>query len=161
MEVITRDEAYAQGKRHFYLGKPCKRGHVALRFTANGTCCECQNRRQMPAASAPNVGVPPSGYAFHPTTQLSPGLISYVHARVLAHVDQFAAEYLAIRPGLQLSIHTPPASEAAAVLQAGEKLRTLAMLDGVQYGSFAAAGWTDQQMVDGGMAVWKYPHAKD
>ena len=41
MEVITRQEAIAQGLRHFYTGEPCKRGHMSERYTVNGACAQC------------------------------------------------------------------------------------------------------------------------
>ena len=36
----TRKEAKAVGATHYYTGKPCKHGHVALRKT-KGACVEC------------------------------------------------------------------------------------------------------------------------
>jgi len=37
----TRKEAKANGWTHYYTGKPCKHGHIALRLT-KGTCVECR-----------------------------------------------------------------------------------------------------------------------
>lgn len=37
----TRAEAKAKGVMRFFTGKPCKRGHVAERYTANPNCIEC------------------------------------------------------------------------------------------------------------------------
>jgi len=37
----TRAEAKALGARHYFTGKPCKHGHVALRET-KGACVECR-----------------------------------------------------------------------------------------------------------------------
>lgn len=36
----TRSEAKAVGATHYYTGKPCSRGHIALRRT-KGNCIEC------------------------------------------------------------------------------------------------------------------------
>lgn len=36
----TRTEAKAQGATHYFTGKPCARGHIALRKT-KGACVEC------------------------------------------------------------------------------------------------------------------------
>ena len=36
----TRKEAKEQGATHYYTGKPCTRGHIALRKT-KGVCVEC------------------------------------------------------------------------------------------------------------------------
>jgi hypothetical protein len=43
MEIITRKEAKEQGLKHYFTGKPCQANHIALRFTANYTCCECSS----------------------------------------------------------------------------------------------------------------------
>lgn len=40
-EIITRREAADRGLRHFYTGKPCKRGHDSRRYTATGGCMKC------------------------------------------------------------------------------------------------------------------------
>ena len=37
----TRDVAKAAGHTFFYTGKPCKRGHVAPRYTSSPMCAEC------------------------------------------------------------------------------------------------------------------------
>jgi hypothetical protein len=39
--VISREEARAQGLDHYYTGRPCKRGHLALRKVSSGACVEC------------------------------------------------------------------------------------------------------------------------
>jgi hypothetical protein len=33
-----------QPGKTYHTGKPCPQGHVALRYTANGTCVECNKR---------------------------------------------------------------------------------------------------------------------
>lgn len=37
----TRAEAKATGAKHYFTGKPCKHGHIALRET-KGSCVECR-----------------------------------------------------------------------------------------------------------------------
>lgn len=37
----NRADAKAQGVRHYFTGKPCKHGHIALRET-KGSCVECR-----------------------------------------------------------------------------------------------------------------------
>ena len=37
----NRADAKAQGARHYFTGKPCKHGHIALRET-KGSCVECR-----------------------------------------------------------------------------------------------------------------------
>ena len=44
MEVISIDEARAKGLRHYYTGKPCKRGHIAARTVCNRACVACASR---------------------------------------------------------------------------------------------------------------------
>lgn len=44
-KIISRAEAKIQGLKHYFTGKPCKRGHVAERRARNGMCAEC-NREQ-------------------------------------------------------------------------------------------------------------------
>lgn len=39
--LITRADAKAQGLKHYYTGKPCKRGHIEPRFTSEGSCVAC------------------------------------------------------------------------------------------------------------------------
>ncbi len=41
MEVCTAREAAISGKKHFFTGKPCVRGHVAKRYVSCGICVEC------------------------------------------------------------------------------------------------------------------------
>ncbi len=38
----TRQNAINAKERHYYTGKPCKRGHTAKRNTADGCCVECR-----------------------------------------------------------------------------------------------------------------------
>lgn len=34
------------GRKNYFTGKPCKRGHIARRLTANGACTECESERK-------------------------------------------------------------------------------------------------------------------
>jgi len=40
-EIISRKAAKARGLRHYFTGKPCKRGHIALRYVGYAACVEC------------------------------------------------------------------------------------------------------------------------
>jgi len=40
--LITRQEAFEQGKKRYFTGKPCSKGHVSERYVSIGSCCECQ-----------------------------------------------------------------------------------------------------------------------
>lgn len=37
----TRAQSKAAGDKHYFTGKPCKRGHVAKRVASTSNCCEC------------------------------------------------------------------------------------------------------------------------
>ena len=38
---ISRKQAKEQGLKHYFTGKPCKWGHIALRNTSHCQCSEC------------------------------------------------------------------------------------------------------------------------
>jgi hypothetical protein len=40
-EIISRKDAKASGEKYYFTGKPCKHGHISLRYTDNLTCKEC------------------------------------------------------------------------------------------------------------------------
>lgn len=48
-DLITRSEAKASGQSHYFTGKPCHKGHIALRRVKNQSCVDCnreaRNRR--------------------------------------------------------------------------------------------------------------------
>lgn len=48
MEVISRTDAHAAGRKYFYTAASCKRGHDGPRFVSNGACkiCHAQNMRK-------------------------------------------------------------------------------------------------------------------
>lgn len=41
MDIITRQAAIEQGLRHYYTGRPCKRGHSARRYVSTKSCVDC------------------------------------------------------------------------------------------------------------------------
>lgn len=48
-ELISRKEAQAQGLNKYFTGKPCKRGHISPRYTAQRVCVACylsENKKQ-------------------------------------------------------------------------------------------------------------------
>lgn len=45
MECISRKDAIQKGLSKYYTGKPCRRGHIAERYTA-GACVECVSERK-------------------------------------------------------------------------------------------------------------------
>ena len=52
----SRAEAKALGARHYFTGKPCKRGHSGERFTGNGHCVECHREQQRARYADPVSG---------------------------------------------------------------------------------------------------------
>ena len=42
---MSRDEALQAGRKRYFTGLPCRRGHLAERYTSMGGCVECVNRR--------------------------------------------------------------------------------------------------------------------
>lgn len=79
-EVISRDAAHALGKRHYFTGKPCLRGHTALRYVTTGQCTKCmlERQRQYTAATTKHYVARQQGhftYPLHPDD----------HAKVLAY----------------------------------------------------------------------------
>lgn len=45
-QIITRQDAKAQGLKRYFTGEPCKRGHVAERLVSNCVCVECAKPRK-------------------------------------------------------------------------------------------------------------------
>lgn len=41
MDIISRAEAKEQGLKHYFTGKPCKRGHIEKRFVTGFSCVVC------------------------------------------------------------------------------------------------------------------------
>lgn len=45
MELISRQEAKAQGLKRYFTGEPCKHGHVSERLVSTRQCCVCSTER--------------------------------------------------------------------------------------------------------------------
>lgn len=43
MDPVSRAQAASAGATHFFTGRPCKNGHVALRYVSTGNCTACQS----------------------------------------------------------------------------------------------------------------------
>lgn len=43
--IITRAEAKARGLKRYFTGEPCKHGHIAERYVADGRCMVCSAER--------------------------------------------------------------------------------------------------------------------
>jgi hypothetical protein len=61
MIFINRADAIKRNLFQYFLGTACKRGHVAPRYTSNGTCIECSviNARDASERSRLLAGVHP------------------------------------------------------------------------------------------------------
>jgi hypothetical protein len=46
MQIIKKSEAIKIGLKHYFTGKPCKRGHVSKRRISSNDCCVCSTLRQ-------------------------------------------------------------------------------------------------------------------
>jgi hypothetical protein len=38
---LTREEAARRGLRHYWTGRPCRKGHRSDRYTSTGQCIQC------------------------------------------------------------------------------------------------------------------------
>ena len=41
LDIITRQQALAQGLTHYFTGKLCKHGHIAIRYASTRSCVAC------------------------------------------------------------------------------------------------------------------------
>ena len=44
MDVKTRQKALLDRDTHYFTGKPCKNGHLALRYVTTSSCVDCSKR---------------------------------------------------------------------------------------------------------------------
>lgn len=49
---VIRQQAIAEGKRFYETGQPCKRGHIAPRYTINHVCVQCNAEKARADRSA-------------------------------------------------------------------------------------------------------------
>lgn len=47
--LLSRDDARKAGKKHFFSGLTCGRGHISKRFVSTNQCCECMRIRELKA----------------------------------------------------------------------------------------------------------------
>ena len=94
-EIIrTRKDAANLGMDKYYTGKPCSRGHVALRNTRTGACCHCL---RVYAQEYREATTPRNDGLHEVTVRIPPlaagALADFVAALVLAHeLDRLAHE---------------------------------------------------------------------
>lgn len=65
-EIINRNDAFAQGRKRFYTGKPCKYGHDAQRFVTTGNCVACNAARSKMFANTKSAERGKFIYPLHP-----------------------------------------------------------------------------------------------
>jgi len=46
MDIITRQQALAQGLTHYFTGKPCRNGHISIRGVRKWNCLECDRNQK-------------------------------------------------------------------------------------------------------------------
>jgi len=86
IEIVSYKVAIAQGLRMYCTGKPCKRGHVSARYTANRQCADCLNEDVTARREADPEGYlrrKRERYAANPTSERARSL-AYYHANVEA-----------------------------------------------------------------------------
>lgn len=60
-EIVSRDVATAENRTRYFTGYPCKRGHLAERYTSTGGCTACVCRKLVKLPRQDNIyldGVP-------------------------------------------------------------------------------------------------------
>ncbi len=55
MEIITQAQAKARGLKRYYLGTPCKNGHVSDRYTNARSCVECVRTKEARRLATPKA----------------------------------------------------------------------------------------------------------
>jgi hypothetical protein len=53
--ICTRKDAKAQGRITYFLGTPCKIGHVTERYVSSGSCTQCNHERFIQIQSDPDL----------------------------------------------------------------------------------------------------------
>lgn len=56
--IVTRAEATQRKLVWYYTGRPCGRGHLAMRYTTTGNCCGCKARLRQPGDTGDGRRVP-------------------------------------------------------------------------------------------------------
>lgn len=78
LEIISRQEAAALGRKRFYTGKPCKYGHDAPRFVSTGGCTACNAARSQSFSRLSGANGEAFAYKIHPDDYAA--LLAYAQA---------------------------------------------------------------------------------
>ena len=73
MKVVTWSEAKSSGLKHYFTGKPCKRGHIALRQTSALRCMECAKEKQAESMKDPEKRAKQIEEGAAPNVKVLPG----------------------------------------------------------------------------------------
>ncbi len=137
-----RFQAAAQGSKRYFTGEPCKRGHVADRFTSNGGCTECVNLKVISLREErPNTAMPVGPLVFPIGVQVTPEMVRFTYARQLARVPADVALYDAVRGSVNMPVNAPLSSVATEIYNRATALRD------AHVRGLIAKGWT-QAMID-------------
>lgn len=55
MKIVSWSAARDAGEKHYFTGKPCKRGHISLRQTSGMACMECKREQQAQRMQDPEL----------------------------------------------------------------------------------------------------------
>lgn len=79
---VSRQVAHAEGRKRFYTGEACIRGHYAERFVANGNCVDCASWKTPPKRNkgGSNTGMAPRAFVFQVAFRATP---EEIHAAFL------------------------------------------------------------------------------
>jgi len=133
LTVISRDDAHAEGKRRYYTGQPCRKGHDCERYVINGACIDCTHRRPAPGPNPDrhrNVHAVPLVFNLEPMPTRAELLVLARYLEPLA-----AAELIRMRN---------PANWTIADLWPTEKCFAAGYDIHVMHGN----GWTVQQLIE-------------
>jgi hypothetical protein len=143
----TRASAALAGSVRFFTGIPCKRGHLADRFTSNGGCADCINVQ----VSKRGTNVRGATFVFaadEPTPTLD-------EMAILAPMLQ--PTLLQLLGELRTSGALPVTLPAPITVRPFNTVDTAhGMTEKAGYLSYAqyrAVGWTDEQLVEAGLMV--------
>jgi 5-methylcytosine-specific restriction endonuclease McrA len=104
----TREEAKKTGNKYYFTGKPCIRGHIALRKT-KGTCVECmkedwdisnEKRKTQPKSEAAKA----AGRRYYERNREA--VIARAAARPHAEVRQYKDKYKEANPELYKALNS-------------------------------------------------------
>lgn len=118
MELISRQEAKAQGLKRYFTGEPCKYGHVSEQRVSNRCCCACERaRQQTPDAVAKHA----AWYAANKAQKAEKAQHYYANNKTRIrqrHKHYYASNKAAVRKQQQDAYAAPPDMKRDAVARA-------------------------------------------